>query len=146
MSLTLVSSLASQPWWVLWLGVEAVFYVIFRCYIVPRANRHVKPVPYRDYGESCDRYRIMLRILQRTERFAQYWEKAPRGQMALHFREWFHDLDHVRAPSSRIGALTAAFSSVSATKQSAYRPKRWTRESGSGPMKWTVWSPKGTGT
>jgi pimeloyl-ACP methyl ester carboxylesterase len=114
----LVSSLATQPWWVLWLGVEVMFYIIFRIYIIPRANQLVPPAPYRDYGESCDRYRIMLRVLERTEKFARYWKLAPRGQMACHFREWFHDLDHVKAPSSKIGALTAAFATTKKRVQS----------------------------
>jgi pimeloyl-ACP methyl ester carboxylesterase len=119
-----VASLTAQPWWMHWLGVEVLFYIIFRLYIIPRANQRVAPAPYRDYGESCDRYRIMLRILERTEKFARYWKLAPRGQMACHFREWFHDLDHVKAPASKIGALTAAFARTTKQRVQSEEEKR----------------------
>jgi hypothetical protein len=91
-----------------WLGVEIIFYLIFRFYLVPRANRRVPPVPYRDFGEARDRYRIMLRVLERTETFARYWGKPSRGVIATYLWSWFHDKDHVRAPSTKIAALAAA--------------------------------------
>jgi pimeloyl-ACP methyl ester carboxylesterase len=91
-----------------WLRVEIVFSLVFRFYIVPRANRRVPPAPYRDYGEARDRYRIMLRVLERTEKFARYWGKPSRGVIATYIWSWFHDKDHVRAPSTKIAALAAA--------------------------------------
>jgi pimeloyl-ACP methyl ester carboxylesterase len=91
-----------------WLGAEILFYLIFRFYLVPRANRRVPPVPYRDFGEARDRYRIMLRILERMEKLARYWGKPSRGVIATYIWSWFHDKDHVRTPSTKIAALAAA--------------------------------------
>jgi hypothetical protein len=91
-----------------WLGVEIIFYFVFRFYLVPRANRRVPPAPYRDYGEARDRYRILLRILERLEKFARYWGKPSRGVIATYVWSWFHDKDHVGAPSTKIAALAAA--------------------------------------
>jgi hypothetical protein len=108
-------SIKSMLW--AWLGVEIIFNLIFRFYIVPRANKRVPPAPYRDFGEARDRYRIMLRVLERTEKFARYWGKPSRGVIATYIRSWFHDKDHVRAPSTKIAALAAAMAIGKGRKQ-----------------------------
>lgn len=51
-------------------AIEVTFYFIFHFHLVPKANQWVEPQPYRDYGN--DRCRVVIRILKRVAKLAQY--------------------------------------------------------------------------
>ncbi|GAX17010.1 hypothetical protein FisN_5Hh392 [Fistulifera solaris] len=59
-----------------YLAIEVIFYFIFHFHFVPKANEWVEPQPYRDYGK--DRCRIVVRILTRVAKLAQYRGQATR--------------------------------------------------------------------
>jgi hypothetical protein len=59
-----------------YLAIEATFYFVFHFYFVPKANEWVEPQPYRDYGK--DRCRIVVRILTRVAKLAQYRGQSTR--------------------------------------------------------------------
>jgi len=66
----LVSSSPTRllPLWLLYsyIAIEIVFYLVFRWYLIPRANRRTSPpLPFRDYPAIADRHQLLLRILKR---------------------------------------------------------------------------------
>lgn len=48
-----------------WCCVEAVFVMVFFRYLLPWANVRQAPAPYRDFPQTQDRRRLLLRILDR---------------------------------------------------------------------------------
>jgi hypothetical protein len=44
--------------------LESIFYLVFRCYLVPMANHRTEPQPYRDYAQG-ERHKFVLNILDR---------------------------------------------------------------------------------
>lgn len=50
----------------IYIAIEIIFYLVFRWYLVPRANRRTSPpLPYRDYPALADRHQLLVRILKR---------------------------------------------------------------------------------
>lgn len=69
-------------------GVEAVFYIVFRKYLVPRANGLLPPAPYRDYGN--DRSRLLVRVMRRIEATCAMNQQDVAIAIHKFLADWFH--------------------------------------------------------
>jgi pimeloyl-ACP methyl ester carboxylesterase len=71
-----------------YLGIEVMFCVAFHKCLVPRANRIVSPIPYRDAGK--DRCKLLLRILKRIEETCEITKEDVKEKVMTFLSEWFH--------------------------------------------------------
>lgn len=72
----------------IYLAVEVVFCIAFFAYMIPRANRILEPLPYRDYNR--ERCRLLLRILKRIEESCEITKKDVKKTIVRFLSEWFH--------------------------------------------------------
>lgn len=68
-------------------GAEALFYFIFRLYMVPRANKLVPPPPFRDYG--TDRSKLLVRVMRRIEATCAMNNRDVPESIHKFIAEWF---------------------------------------------------------
>jgi hypothetical protein len=86
-----------------YVGVEALFYIVFHKYLVPRANQLAPPAPYRDYGE--DRSRLMVRVMRRIQATCAMNQQDVTVSIHKFLAEWFHvakNQDHLRTKAAVI--------------------------------------------
>jgi pimeloyl-ACP methyl ester carboxylesterase len=71
-------------------SIEAVFFLVFTYYLVPRANKRTIPHEYRDYSGLEERHRLLLRILDRMERTCRSTNQNIRHVLQGFLEQWFH--------------------------------------------------------
>jgi len=71
-----------------YLGVEALFYLLFHNYLVPRANKLVPPAAFRDYGDN--RSELLVRIMRRIEATCARNQHNATTTIHQFLAEWFH--------------------------------------------------------
>ena len=72
----------------LYLVIEALFYVCYSYYLVPKANQLREPPPYRDYGN--DRHKLLIRIMKRIRETCELDNEDVKNRMVRFLRQWFH--------------------------------------------------------
>ena len=77
----------------IYVAIEVTFYFIFHYQLVPKANEWVEPQPYRDYGN--DRCLIVVRILTRVAKLAQYRGQTTRQGIRDYLLGCFDPISHV---------------------------------------------------
>ena len=111
--------------------VEICFFLVFRYYLVPRANRRTAPQAYRDYGTQ--RNQLLLRILNRICETCKRTGRSPVEGGEEFLRDWFEPAKTVPAggaqkdksmcssppPPSRLSSSVSSISSSSDNSSSS---------------------------
>ncbi|CAB9496362.1 expressed unknown protein [Seminavis robusta] len=87
-------------WWtwplVIYAAIEINFYLVFKFYLVPRANKRTPPQPFRAFGchDGKDRFMLMRRILDRLERTCAATGEDMLQATAEYMARWFRFHPH----------------------------------------------------
>jgi hypothetical protein len=73
-----------------YLAVEILFFLIFKFYMVPKANIRTQAQPYRDYGN--DRHKLLERVLNRLTLICKKTGRCPQKEAQKFLHNWFRPI------------------------------------------------------
>lgn len=73
-----------------YLAIEIIFFLVFRCYLVPKANVRTQAQPYRDYGN--DRHKLLERVLNRSILICKKTGQCPQKAAQDFLHHWFRPI------------------------------------------------------
>jgi pimeloyl-ACP methyl ester carboxylesterase len=119
---------SNNSWWtwplLIYTAVEINFYIVYKFYLVPRANILTEPQPVRAFGcqDGNDRFMLMRRILDRLERTCAATGEDIFQACAQYISLWFRfephkgqDKNHPRPPPMRRVSTIATDSDTSSS-------------------------------
>lgn len=76
----------------LYLVVEIKFFVLFRWYLVKRANQRTLPQPHRGCADQDERHHIIARFLDRANHFCEHTNQCFQTTVRTSIRAWFRPI------------------------------------------------------